>query len=72
VSRCAACASGENGTPFCWYPWFTYNGTAKAFSYGGDYPGTTEDFRQADQFQQTLQCGGPFGPNTTYCSTPLQ
>ncbi len=45
---------------------------AKAFTYGGDYPGTTQDFGQADQFQQTTQCGGPFGANSTYCATVLK
>ena len=26
---------------------------------------------QADQFAQTMACGGPFGPDTTYCDTLL-
>ena len=59
------------GGPFCIYPWFTLNGTNNAFSYGANYPGTSFDYGQADQFQQTLKCGGPFGPDSTYCDTVL-
>ncbi|HYL94107.1 MAG TPA: hypothetical protein VEW69_13230, partial [Alphaproteobacteria bacterium] len=55
------------GGAFCIYPWFTLGKTG--FHYGVDYPDTLKDFGQADQFTQTKQCGGPFGPNTTYCST---
>jgi hypothetical protein len=39
---------------------------------GFDFPDTVKDYSQADQFQQTTQCGGPFGPNGTYCSTILK
>jgi hypothetical protein len=60
------------GTSFCWYPWYAYNGTDKAFTYGGDYPGTTKDYGQADEFQQTTSCPSNSGPNTTYCSTILK
>ncbi len=60
------------GSPFCWYPWYAYNGTDNAFTYGGDYPGTTNDYGQALQFDQTLNCPSPYGPNTTYCSTVLK
>lgn len=66
------CGAANYGTPFCWYPWYAYNGSAGAFTYGGDYPGTTKDFGQADEFQQTLNCPSPSGPDTTYCSTPLK
>ena len=66
------CGAANYGTPFCWYPWFAFNGTADAFTYGGDYPGTTNDFGQAAQFQQTKACPSPRGPNTTYCSTVLR
>lgn len=58
------------GGAFCIYPWFTLGKTG--FHYGIDYPDTLKDFGQADQFQQTLQCGGPFGANTTFCSTILR
>jgi hypothetical protein len=59
------------GGAFCIYPWYTLakNGL---FHYGIDYPDTLKDFGQADQFQQTTQCGGPFGPNSTFCSTVLK
>jgi hypothetical protein len=56
------------GGPFCIYPWFTRNGDG-SFSYGVDYPTTAKDYGQADQFAQTERCGGPFGPNSTYCDT---
>ena len=58
------------GGPFCIYPWFTLGSTG--FHYGVDFPGTVDDFGKADQFQQTAMCGGPFGPNSTYCSTIVQ
>jgi hypothetical protein len=66
------CGAANYGTPFCYYPWYAYNGPDKAFTYGGDYPGTTRDFGQALEFQQTTQCPSPSGPNTTYCSTLLK
>jgi hypothetical protein len=56
------------GGPFCIYPWFTRNGDG-SFSYGVDYPTTAKDYGQADQFAQTERCGGPFGPDSTYCDT---
>ncbi len=56
------------GGPFCIYPWFTRNGDG-SFSYGVDYPTTAKDYGQAGQFAQTERCGGPFGPNSTYCDT---
>jgi hypothetical protein len=65
LQNCAA-----YGGPFCIYPWYTKG--ANGFHYGIDYPDTVKDFRQADQFQQTLQCGGPFGPDSTYCPTILR
>ena len=49
---------------------FTLGSTG--FHYGVDFPGTVDDFGKADQFQQTAMCGGPFGPNSTYCSTIVQ
>jgi hypothetical protein len=58
------------GGPFCIYPWYTL-GTS-SYHYGVDFPDTVKDFGQADQFTQTTQCGGPFGPNSTYCSTILK
>jgi hypothetical protein len=65
------CGAANYGTPFCPYPWYSLN-KAGYYTYGGDYPGTLKDFGQADQFQQTKQCPGPRGPNTTYCATVLK
>ena len=45
---------------------------ATGFHFGVDFPDTIKDYKQADQFQQTPQCGGPFGPNSTYCDTVLK
>jgi hypothetical protein len=59
------------GDPYCIYPWFAWNKTYSAFTYGADYPGTKFDYGQASQFQTTMQCGGPFGTDSTYCDTPL-
>jgi hypothetical protein len=62
---------GSYGGPFCTYPWFAYNGTDAAFTYGGDYPGTSKDYGQAAQFTQTEDCTSPNGPYPQYCSTVL-
>ena len=67
----ADCGAGNYGTPFCWYPWYAYNGTDSAFTYGADYPGTTNDFGQADQFDQVENCTSPDGGYPQYCSTIL-
>jgi hypothetical protein len=64
------CAS--YGGPFCTYPWYAFNGTASAFTYGADYPGTAFDYNQGAQFATTTQCGGPFGPDSTFCDTVLR
>jgi hypothetical protein len=64
------CGAAAYGSPFCIYPWYTLGTTG--FHYGVDFPGTVNDFGQADQFQQTTQCGGPFGADSTYCSTVIQ
>ncbi|HEY2440121.1 MAG TPA: hypothetical protein VGI07_07825 [Solirubrobacteraceae bacterium] len=66
------CGAGSYGTPFCWYPWYAYNGTDKAFTYGGDYPGTTKDYGQAAQFDQTENCASPADGSPQYCSTILR
>lgn len=59
------------GGPFCIYPWFstTASGT---WHYGVDYPGTVADYGKASQFPQVTRCGGPFGPNTTYCTNVVK
>lgn len=58
------------GGPFCIYPWFTLG--SSGYHYGVDFPDNVNDFGQASQFAQTTQCGGPFGPNSTYCVTILK
>jgi hypothetical protein len=65
------CGVKNYGKPFCWYPWYAHNATDNAFTYGGDYPGTNNDFGKAFQFDQALNCPSPYGPNTDYCSTVL-
>src|SRR5215471_4740168 len=54
------------GGPFCIYPWFT-QGTS-GLHYGVDYPDETNNLGGVDQFAQTQECGGPFGPDSTYCA----
>ena len=61
-----------NGTAFCTYPWYAFNGTDRAFTYGASYPGTQFDYGQSSQFATTPQCGGPFGPDTIFCDTLLR
>ena len=65
----ATCSS--YGGPFCIYPWYTLS-SAGGFHFGIDYPNTINDYQQAAQFSETKRCPGPFGPNTTYCSTILK
>jgi hypothetical protein len=60
------------GGPYCIYPWFAFNGKAHALTYGANYPGTRFDYGRANQFQTTPLCGGPFGPNSTYCVTVIK
>ena len=66
------CGAANYGSPFCTYPWFAYNGTDNAFTYGGDYLGTTNDFHQAAQFTTTEGCTSPADPTSAqYCSKIL-
>jgi len=60
------------GGPFCIYPWYAFNGKADALTYGADYPGTRFDYGKANQFATTPLCGGPFGPDSTYCVTIIK
>jgi hypothetical protein len=62
---------GHYGGPFCIYPWFTSN-AAGYWHYGVDYPDTTRDYGRVRQFETDTDCGGPFGPNSTYCVTRLR
>jgi hypothetical protein len=63
------CGAANYGNPFCIYPWYTL-GTS-GFHYGVDFPDNVNDFGQVNQFAQTTECGGPFGPDSTYCDTIL-
>src|SRR5438270_1908995 len=65
------CGAASYGSAFCSYPWYAKQSSG-AFTYGGDYPGTTNDFGQADQFQQTRNCTSPLGGFAQYCSTVIQ
>ncbi|HEX9067920.1 MAG TPA: hypothetical protein VF807_04065 [Ktedonobacterales bacterium] len=66
------CGAASYGTPFCTYPFFAYSASTKTYTYGGDYPGTTNDFGGVTQFATTKQCDSPSGPNTTYCALVLK
>jgi hypothetical protein len=63
------CGAANYGQPFCIYPWYTL-GTS-GFHYGVDFADNLQDYGQADQFEQTTNCDGRFGVDTTYCSTVL-
>ena len=63
---------GSYGGPFCTYPWYARNGAEDAFTFGGDYPGTTNDFGQALQYDQQENCTSPNGQFAQYCSTVLK
>jgi hypothetical protein len=66
------CGTGNYGSPFCTYPWYAYNSADNAFTYGGDYSGTSNDFGQAAQFQQQKNCSSPLGGFAQYCSTVVK
>jgi hypothetical protein len=66
------CGAANYGAPFCTYPWFAYNTTYHAFTYGGDYPGTSKDYGQVLQFDQNTDCLSPDGTFAQYCSTILK
>ncbi len=66
------CGAGNYGTPFCTYPWYAFNSALNAFTYGGDYVGTSKDYGQALQFQQQKNCSSPADGHAQYCSTVLK
>jgi hypothetical protein len=66
------CGTANYGSPFCTYPWYAYNSADNAFTYGGDYTGTAEDFGQAAQFQQQKNCTSPSGGFAQYCATVVK
>jgi hypothetical protein len=57
---------GSYGGPYCIYPWFSTDSSG-AFNYGVHFADTVNDYGRANQFAQQTHCGGPFGPNSTYC-----
>jgi hypothetical protein len=63
---------GRYGGPFCTYPFYARNGTDNAFTFGGDYQGTTKDFGGALQYDQQQNCTSPNGQSSQYCSTVLK
>jgi hypothetical protein len=65
------CGATNYGKPFCSYPWYAFNSTDNAFTYGAHYPGTSKDFGQAAQFQQALNCASPADASPQYCATIL-
>jgi hypothetical protein len=65
----ASCSS--YGGPYCTYPWYAFNSDASAITFGANYPGTKFDYGQGSQYATTPLCGGPFGPDSTYCDTVL-
>jgi hypothetical protein len=60
------------GGPFCTYPWYAFNKTDNAITFGGDYPGTSNDFGGVSQFAQTESCTSPLGGTPQYCATVLK
>ena len=60
------------GGSYCTYPWYAANSAYSAITFGADYPGTKFDYKQGSQFPTTMQCGGPYGPDSTYCDTVLK
>jgi hypothetical protein len=60
------------GGPYCTYPWYAANSAYSAIIFGADYPGTKFDYKQGSQFPATMQCGGPYGPDSTYCDAVLK
>src|SRR5579872_1987268 len=66
-----ACGAANYGTPFCTYPFYASNKPPGAFTFGGDYAGTKNDFDGALQFQQTKRCTSPLGAFPQYCSTVI-
>jgi hypothetical protein len=59
------------GGSYCSYPWYAANSADHAVTYGADYPGTKLDYGQGLQFATKPLCGGPFGPDSTFCDTTL-
>jgi hypothetical protein len=66
------CGAANYGSPFCTYPFYAFNKVDSAFTYGGDYHGTSNDFGGAGQFQTSENCVTPDGLFPQYCSTVIK
>jgi hypothetical protein len=58
------------GGPFCIYP--TYTQGSSGVHHGVDFPDEINDLGSVDQFAQTEQCGGPFGPDSSTVTRPFR
>jgi hypothetical protein len=48
--------SGRDGSAYCSYPWYSFDGSANAFEFGTtDYSGTTQDFGTYAEYASTLE-----------------
>jgi hypothetical protein len=54
------------------YPSVIHNGADAAFTFGGDYHGTTQNFGKVLQYDQDLDWVSPAGPFPQHCSTVLR
>ena len=54
------------------FPGQTAASAYSAITFGADYPGTKFNYKQGSQFPATMQCGGPYGPDSTHCDTVLK
>ncbi len=51
--------SGQLGSAWCSYPWYSYSCAAQAFEFGAtDYPGVSADFGQYNEYSQVLETNG--------------
>jgi List-Bact-rpt repeat protein len=66
---------GRDGSAWCSYPWYSYLGSANAFTFGAtDFAGTTEDFGEYNQYATALEGDssglGYFAVNNFTAPTP--
>jgi len=48
--------TGRDGSAYCSYPWYSFDGSANAFEFGAtDYAGTTQDFGTYAEYASQLQ-----------------
>ncbi len=51
--------TGQLGSAYCSYPWYSYSCPAHAFEFGAtDYPGVSNDFGQYNEYSQVLETNG--------------